>query len=111
MSDEAVTPALTAEEWGALRVERGDHDRLTLSRVTGGIFVDDGCEGGHVYASDRHALAALCLLERPYGFTRADVALLRGVEDELSMMHMISYSGPLLALAARIAALLPPEAS
>ena len=107
MSD-AITPALSAEEWETLCTDRKSNDTIRLSDSTGGIVVDDGVEGGYVVKEDRHALAALALHGQPFGFTRADIA---AIEDVLVARdsHSCHDSGPLYDLAARIAALLPPE--
>lgn len=55
---------------------------------------------------DRHALAALCLHEQPFGFTWEDVDLLSYSDlDEFD----VAATGRLNSLADRIAALLPPR--
>jgi hypothetical protein len=79
---------------------------------------------------DRHAVAALCLYQQPFGFTQEDVDALRGVADlgdrkatdlaslpyaysDLARRHIVEQaavvSDRLRSLAARIAALLPPS--
>lgn len=109
MTPRSVEPALTAEEWAELCINRRDHDTVTLSAKTGGITVEDGCEGGYIDNGDRHALAALALHDQPFGFSREDVQTLRDVSARLredGFMHEDVDS-----LAARIAALLPPDLS
>ena len=56
-----------------------------------------------LYYPSRHGIAAANLYGQPFGFTREDVRLLEwwGMEYEHT---------PILNLAARIAALLPPDA-
>lgn len=106
-----ITPALTAEEWAEQRIDRRDHDTITLSPDTGGITVADGFEGGYVSSDDRHALAALALHGQPFGFTWDDVRFLRHEAAAAREMHgeLIAESFDFDALAARIEALLPPE--
>jgi hypothetical protein len=75
-----------------------------------------GVRAGTIYASDRHALRrALPCTSQPFGFTRGDVALVRdciGMEwDRGERGEMDALEKRLESLAARIAALLPPEAS
>lgn len=92
-------PALTAEEWGALRFS----EESGYAELEGGSLVAGEPGGGHSAAVlDRlQAVAALCLHGQPYGFTQEDVAYLRsGVKDY--KLHEI---------AGRIAALLPPLTS
>lgn len=97
-SDE-VKPALTAEEW-----PRGP-----------GVF---GWDDGSVFIAYRdeqpsverpHAVAAVLLHGQPYGFTREDVEQLR----KLAIRDSRTYGPPEdhfgWRIAARIAALLPPE--
>jgi len=70
--------------------------------------------------ADRHGLAALALHGQPFGFTREDVASLEREANELKAWasaadtdtegtEMIGRCFILLGIAARIAALLPPE--
>lgn len=104
MSDEIKT-ALTAEEWTELEVE----DALVS------IFVDHATGTLHVYpsqhtnedceVSNRHALAALCLHDQPFGFTSYDVVMLRQVA---CCPH---HKEACESIADRIEALLPPEDS
>lgn len=94
---EAISPALTPEEWAKQRP-----------------FL-------YVTAEKRHEVAAVCLHGQPFGFTREDVAFLRTMAREFSLQHAIINCSCLIckrnrawgpeatALAARIEALLPPE--
>lgn len=95
MADE-IKPAMTPEQWKQAR-------RYPPGVVYGFSGEDEG-------VMDRHRMAALCLYGQPFGFTREDVAQLHdwayGCEE-----YGDRRSVPILrSLAARIAALLPPEA-
>ena len=104
---EPIRPALTPEEWAKIQIRR-DLDypyRISILHP----FRDPRSYSLDEY---RHALAALCLHGQPEGFTREDVDLLREVSALLAPRpHEGSFLkvGPLLMLADRIAALLPPE--
>lgn len=122
MSDEPITPALTREEWAKRTAIR---NRL-ISRIelTGWEKLVGVSEGGDsVYLeepADRHALAALCLYQQPFGLAREDVDLMT-LEIIRVQMVIQACGGPdkapeaaprwrkLLSLQARIAALLPPD--
>ena len=88
-----IKPALTAEEWAeAIPPNGGPAGFLRgLERVTDGR----SC----------HAMAASCLHEQPFGFSREDVKSLRSPWPVLNA----HWLGKLDALADRIEALLPPE--
>lgn len=119
MSDEAVTPALTAEEWGDSSGSWIKRDAFELEWGNDGALDMYGPGFGFAFgpedSGDLHALAALALHGQPFGFTRGDVELVRdcigmewdrGTRDQCDQMER-----RLESLAARIAALLPPEAS
>lgn len=105
-----VTPALTVEEW------RWSKD----AAVT--LIVEH--PNSHE-TMGRHAAAALCLHDQPFGFTREDVALVRGAASLLPEILKITRHLPteamamlpqavrdtdtLTSLADRIEALLSPE--
>lgn len=98
MSDE-IKPAMSAEEW-----QRKQSRDAWINPEDGQLYVgDDEWEWRPVIAQDRHALAALALHGRPFGFTREDVTLLREAAD------VSASARALLNLTDRIAALLPPE--
>lgn len=110
----AVGPALTAEEWalGIPQATRGHLDIVRWDEVGREMFITTKANGGcqiHIAGRDMHALAALALYQQPFGFTREDVAA------ALHGAHWAGYGGDpdhierLRSLAARIAALLPPE--
>lgn len=93
-----MKPALTVEEWA-------DPDKFSYSNIAcRTVEVAGGWYG--------HAIAALCLHEQPFGFTREDVTLLREVAAEGDVggsrgdTEMIAGFESLIA---RIEALLPPE--
>lgn len=92
-----IKPALTPEQWERREASFfGINMRLEEDGVGFGVadcetIFDD---------EERHALAALCLHEQPFGFTRDDV-------DELWSAIANGWDG-LKSLADRIEALLPP---
>lgn len=113
MSDE-IRNALTAEEWTERRV-RGNGFVLATG-VDGGCVAFHGLSSTHrevlPYLLDEreaHALAALCLFSQPFGFTRDDVKLLQRVFDMSNDEWRTDDEEKGASLAARIAALLPPE--
>lgn len=84
-----MKPALSAEEWAEKSLTTfSDSDRVIASMP-----------------EDRHALAALCLYEQPFGFTQEDVKGLRWAAT-----GSLLFGGALAELAERIEALLPPVA-
>ncbi len=101
MNDGTVAPALTAEEWAAYPNIAG----------TGTQPLPDELP---LYHPRRHGIAAANLRGQPFGFTRGDVELVRdciGMEwDRGERGEMDALEKRLESLAARIAALLPPEA-
>jgi hypothetical protein len=112
MNDE-IRPALTAEEWAAGKFRRArpeDGGRYWIgAQVFDGTVDISGSFDGTVADTpeQRHALAALCLHEQPYGFSHDDVDVLRHAADGLEH-HGIPWP-QLYAIADRIAALLPPR--
>lgn len=112
-------PALSPDEWEAwMASDETDRECARLEYCVGlrgdGMAVD-----GRYRREERHALAALCLYQQPFGFTHEDVALLdrlnrdndwqpgdaRGVIDT-SITPEDTLR--LRSLASRIASLLPP---
>jgi hypothetical protein len=95
-----ITPALTPEEWATYK-GYGD--------LRGPLETAAGClKGGEL---TQHGLAAICLHGQPFGFTQHDVWVARTLADHVDTMHPggIQLRRDALALAERIAALLPPE--
>lgn len=118
---EGIKPALTPEEWAAGEAQRGNYGVR--------LYRHDGFEAVHIEDPDevagcttmRHAAAALCLYQQPFGFTQEDVEAIKllssyaprvcwqdgaKVSDEdraLANAHQTAQS-----LADRIASLLPP---
>lgn len=90
MSDE-IKPALTAEEWASWH-KVDAFERANFIAIREGLT--------------RHSLAALCLYQQSYGFSREDVRLL----GLYAAMFHGDHGEParLQNLAARIEALLPP---
>lgn len=104
MADE-VKPALAAEEWANVCVE-GECRNDALWEMTRGWDPFDP-DLRTVEDLPHHALAALALHGQPFGFTREDVAALQmAIGYDPTTGHL---SEALESLAARIAALLPPE--
>jgi len=102
-----MKPALTRDEWadpnGRLDNGGGVFPYVTDSGDIS-LCCDDSYYHGELDAADRHALAALCLHDQPFGFTREDVEFLRDMASEWA-----SEEYEYLNLADRIDALLPPE--
>jgi hypothetical protein len=93
----SVEPALTPEEW-----------------AFSDPVADDQWENAYGENMGRHAAAALALYGQPFGFTHADVDLLRGnletcVDERGSLYLADEHESKLQDLADRIAALLPPR--
>jgi len=124
VSDATVRPALTADEWTRAVVRRtvdGGDETNTMLYVRDGVLhvvnedsIDMEAMEAIVNSAAHHPLAALALHEQPFGFTRDDVKLLRG--PAYSALLEVARDGEesalaedALALASRIAALLPPE--
>ena len=107
-----IKPALTADEWEEIEARRGD---VVASEDGRFVRVESFGESVLLDAEDdqRHALAALCLYQQPFGFTREDVQLLK---ERFANDHFFNLTPAETALstrwrslAARLAALLPPE--
>ena len=98
-----VKPALTPEEWAQSRQSQaGEHNKAPM--IHGQFLVFSGMPEP---INRLHAMAALCLHEQPFGFTREDVDGLRIMMDrEGPRIHLY---GSVASLADRIEALLPPE--
>lgn len=90
-ANHAIEPALTAEEWEYRKAWRDDMGPYQLA----GTVEDD------------HAIAALLLHGQPFGFTWADVDLIRRRLEYLDDMDR--PPGQWSNLADRIEALLPPR--
>ena len=92
-----MKPALTAEQW--VGVIPPDKDGIWGS--------------GYLVVEEKHHMAAVCLHEQSFGFTREDVELLRETlpADVLHLGYQYEEEPQayLLDLADRIEALLPPE--
>ena len=98
---EEIKPALTPDWWE--RIPDGGVEPKPLGN-------DWMALDGWPVKLTRHALAALCLYGKPFGFTPEDVELLRNAALDADASD---YRGADAAafddLAARIAALLPPS--
>jgi hypothetical protein len=99
---EIMKPALTAEEWAKGKPGVFGWD-------DGSAFVD--WRNGTTGAEAPHAIAAVCLHGKSFGFTWDDVEMVRNavgmIESEWGSDG--NMGGPLLDVADRIAALLPPR--
>lgn len=127
MTEPSIPPALSKEEWATQAVRGGEFEIRDGAVV---FYALDPYYSRRV--ESRHALAALCLHEQPFGFTAKDVAGLRyqallcradaarwrdNREDRLvteAMRHGLAaqYDGASVwyeNLADRISALLPPD--
>ena len=97
-----IKPALTAEEWVKALFQSSQEGALA---ITVGMREDLAAPGTpECRAAYHHALAALCLKDKPFGFTREDVEILRAGVDSVPALDHVQGS-----LADRIEALLPPE--
>ena len=108
-TETAITPALTAEEWAADRVERTAPNGDVLVIVRDRSLTTEQAGGHH------HALAALALVGKPFGFTQEDVEALRtgfGMasipEGGVEARPMTEREQRQNSIADRIEALLPP---
>lgn len=99
---ESTKPALTAEEWASDSIRRTDKrgNVLVIVRDRGEVTEEPG---GH-----DHALAALALNGKPFGFSHAYVELLTRLclaASNLSRDDFVAAD----TLAGRVVALLPPK--
>jgi len=122
-----VKPALTREEWARIRKSFEYEldvrplpfgERAIIPAIT---VTDEGYGMGQIvcldHPEDRHKIAAACLHNQPFGFTRKDVKLLaRCVVDTMASQHDVCAApadsddaNHLRSIAARIEALLPLE--
>lgn len=129
-SESLIAPALTGDEWRTRSVRRAgqgtyEADLIALAEDGRSLRVAAEADGELVLVpeSERHALAALALHGRPYGFTRQDVedetdvagyceAMARqsaeaGAEAQAATFRMLAERHRVRA--AKIAALLPPK--
>lgn len=126
MSDDAIQPALTAEEWagatkslhgGGTYIEHALDPGLAIDLWPDGELCvsDRGDSHDSVYfgIKRRHALAALALHGQPFGFTHEDLADLRVVCDAYDWDSIHGEESDrqdrLPQILAKIAALLPPQ--
>jgi hypothetical protein len=118
-----IKPALSADEWetvhsgGEWKAKVGQPFEVSLYGGGGVDFL--ALPEAHLLGPDRHALAALALHRQEFGFTWEDVNLLRAwaehwatpPDEESSFIRRRTseIAAHVNDLAARIAALLPPE--
>jgi hypothetical protein len=119
INDTDIQPALTAEEWKH-RTKRGSLENGGRQGEEAFVAADDRVvlvaeerqtSPTLVGPPLRHALAALALYGKSFGFTRADVKLIETLSDGIDRQPP-GARGVFRAaqhLAARIAALLPPK--
>jgi len=113
MSDvEKVEPALSAEEWAQGFVDWGisyAHRGVTLNKH-GGVDVYDDTDSSSVAPNELPSLMALANHalpdSHPLKITRVDV---EGLRRNAHLMPVGAYKDGTLTLAAKLAALLPPE--
>jgi hypothetical protein len=112
---EPIKPALTAEEWELRLAGNYSGERGEGVPVIAGGNVAITYDGGLAAAptDDNHAIAAIALYGQEFGFTRADVELLRyassGRWETGSVEEAEAEEAAMRDLADRIEALLPPE--
>lgn len=100
-----IPPALTSEIWNDL-LEHGIRMTTIESAAEGMDLTRTLEEPERDEVARRHACAALCLYDQPFGFTHEDVEVLRFCANALDD----DPRGPqLTALAVRISRLLPPK--
>ena len=119
-----IKAALTTEEWGRKHHKIQCYDSWDEDIVKAGVG-EIAAGGGYLHltshqhgafadftaGADRHALAALCLHDQPFGFTREYVDTLRKVIREASVYEVgDDEKDDMRSIADRIEALLPPEA-
>ncbi len=113
-----MKPALTAEEWADKRhyAESGTGEMVVnMGKWDGTPYMRHSRLPGPSGSPDRHAAAALCLHNQPFGFTREDVELLQeAVIMERGFCDGLPWSNDrktemLVDVADRIGALLLPE--
>ena len=129
MSDQS-SPALTPEQWQARDYRQAARELDSWAKArTGSARADDSTEyvaklgldeGGSVIVMNRAhdrvlvppparaALAAVALVEQPFGFTRADVEAL---ERAAEVIQDAAAATSLRDLGRRLQALLPPAAA
>jgi hypothetical protein len=109
MRERPIRPALTEDQWLARYAEyTSTVPRMEVSAEGGpgkSVTVVHGDETIEVPPELVHPLAALCLAEEPFGFTRTDADRLREVAEDLPPAR----AAWLESVAARILAIAPPE--
>jgi len=99
-----IESALTAEEWAGLEFKFDNGDSVRVGNR--GLQLWDGEDQTFQWLGyEEHKLAALALYGQPFGFTREDVEILRGLDRYSDV-----YDERLYGFISRIEALLPPEA-
>ena len=98
--------ALSPEEWAF--AEDGLPAVADLDHVRDQVWLEYSIGKRKRRTVRRHALAALCLRDQPFGFERRDVEALK---RELEYNPQIREVARLQSLVGRIEALLPPERS
>ena len=119
-----MKPALTAEEWVvkcSTRKEAYAHSPTMtydyeIELTEGGnIGIMDDSQYAVIKRGMEHGLAALCLHNQPFGFTREDAELLHVMSQiaPQAAVLMLGHDFTTMAanLASRIESLLPPETS
>jgi hypothetical protein len=103
-----IKPALTAEEWERGEAFRGDHILEGYSDGSGIGITEPYETFGVVPPEAFHAVAAWCLHNQIFGFTRGDVQFLREIRKDHEARRYVNAEEA-EDLADRIEALLPPE--
>lgn len=94
-----IQPALTPEEWAT--------NTLT-AESNGTVRLMVGTQEVVVYGPRCHSLAALCLYNQPFGFTKEDVETLTDALDFDPAYPQTETERRVLVAISKIVALLPP---
>lgn len=108
-----MKPALTAEEWAKRCVHDSTDKTISADTTeTDCLWLHDEERMTGIAIDRLHALAALCLHNQPFGFTREDVEMLRKIAEWTPGYSWsdVDSKYSVQSLANRIEALLPPEA-
>lgn len=106
----SITAALTPEQWTAKRT-RFEYWGDAQLHSTGEVTVRTVDPPAILRGPERHAVAALCLYEHPFGFTQADVETLTiamSADEYRTGEESLRVRNELPRIRAKIAALLPP---
>jgi hypothetical protein len=100
-----IKPALTAGEWAGVSLlrKRTYNNGPMINGIALMVLESEAPQ-----LNRPQAMAALCLHEQPFGFTRWDVIALRAMQDRINFEALDRGIPSVKDLADRIEALLPP---